>query len=131
MPAPYDRHEARNNGGWFIVGGLFALGILGKTIENLAGQISSSGPSGAFALMAIGVGMSGAFAALALGPVGRAVGKRILQGGAASAASDEDVQDLRLHVDELRQALAESQERIEFAERMLAARNDPAREKVG
>ncbi|HVX88955.1 MAG TPA: hypothetical protein VG940_08520 [Gemmatimonadales bacterium] len=121
MPSPYDRHEARNNSGWFIVGGLFALGILGKTIEYLADRISNSGPSGAFALLAIGVGMSAAFAALALGPIGRAVGRRILQGGASPAASDEDVQELRLQVDELRQSLAESHERLDFAERMLSS----------
>jgi hypothetical protein len=121
MPAPYARHEARNNSGWFIVGGLFALGILGKTIEYLASQVSTSGPSGAFALLAIGVGMSGAFAALALGPIGRAVGRRILQGGASEAASDEDVQELRHQVDELRQSLAESHERLDFAERMLSS----------
>lgn len=121
MPAPYARHEARNNSGWFIVGGLFALGILGKTIEYLASQVSTSGPSGAFALLAIGVGMSGAFAALALGPIGRAVGRRILQGGASEAASDEDVQELRQQVDELRQSLAESHERLDFAERMLSS----------
>lgn len=130
MPARYERHEARNGSGWLIIGGLFALGIFGKTVEFLAGQVSSSGPSGAFALLAIGVGMSGAFAALVLGPVGRAVGKRILQGGASAAAADEDVQELRLQVDELRQALSESQERIDFAERMLATRHEPA-ERVG
>lgn len=126
MPAPYEHHEARNNAGWLIVGGLFALGIFGKTIEYLAGQVSSTGPSGAFALLAIGVGMSGAFAALVLGPIGRAVGKRVLQGGASAAASDEDVQELRLQVEELRHALAESQERIDFAERLLTAGKDAA-----
>lgn len=131
---PYESHheKGRDGGsGWLILGGLFALGILGKTIEYLASQIATSGPSGAYALGALGLAACGAFAGLMLGPIGRAVGRRILQGGASAAASDEDVHELRLQVEELRQALTESQDRIEFAERMLAAGNDPAREKVG
>lgn len=104
--------------GWSVIGGLFALGILGKTIEFLAGQIANQGPSGAYALGALGLAICGAFTAVVIGPVGRAMGKRILEG--RGGASDEEVQELRLQVEELRLALGETQERIDFTERMLA-----------
>ena len=118
QPAKSDNHNVTT---WVILGGLAGVAGLAKLLIFIVSQIGNAGPSGAYAMGAIGLMACGAFAAVALGPIGRAIGKRVLQGGAAAAASDEDVQELRLHVDELRQALAESQERIDFAERMLSA----------
>ena len=129
MPEQHARRESHNVTGWVILGGIAGVAGLAKLLIFIVSQIANAGPSGAYAMGAIGLMACGAFAAVALGTIGRALGKRILQGGAAAAGSDEDVQELRLQVEELRQALVESQERIDFAERMLAAGKD-AGEKV-
>src|SRR5690242_21695170 len=120
MHSPVVRERKSDSAtGWLIIAGLAGVGGLAKLLIYVVSQIGNAGPSGAYAMGAIGLMACGAFAAVALGPIGRAIGKRVLQGGASAAASDEDVQELRLQVDELRQALSESQERIDFAERML------------
>lgn len=106
--------------GWLILAGLAGIGGLSKFLLYLVSQIGNAGPSGAYAMAAIGLMACGAFAAIALGPIGRGIGKRILQGGAGAAASDEEFQELRLEVEEMRQALAEAQERLDFTERMIA-----------
>ena len=61
------------------------------------------------------------------GPLGQAIADRI-RGGAMDADPRlrEEVDHLRLEMDELRGQLSEAQERIDFAERMLARRDDPA-----
>jgi hypothetical protein len=62
--------------------------------------------------------------------VGKAVGKRILSGGAEHSAIDDDLHDLRLQVEDLRNALVESQERLDFTERMLAGGKERAPEEL-
>ena len=116
--------------GWLIIGGLAALGMVGKFLEILASKVSEVGPSGANVLAVLGIASCGAFAAVALGPVGRAVGKRILQGGAGPAASDDELQDLRLQVEDMRHVLAEAQERIDFTERMIAGSKERVPEEL-
>lgn len=104
----------------WLVGGTFlslAAGLL--FLIYLSDEIRFVGPSGAAGILGIGLAACAAFGAVALGPVGRAVGKRIL-GGTEQQHLDEDLHDLRLQVDDLRNALAESQERIDFTERLLA-----------
>lgn len=128
MPDQHDRREVKGLNGWLIIGGIAGMAGFAKLLIFIVAQIGNAGPSGAYAMGAIGLMACGAFAAVALGPIGRAIGKRLLQGGASAAASDEDVQDLRLQVAELRQALAESQERIDFAERMLTAGKEAAQQ---
>jgi hypothetical protein len=56
------------------------------------------------------------------GPLGRALADRI--GGRAPDA--REVQDLRSEVEELRQQLGEVQERLDFAERLLAKQRERA-----
>lgn len=116
--------------GWLVIGALAGIGGLAKLLMFVVSQIGNAGPSGAYAMAAIGLMACGAFAAVALGPIGRAVGRRILQGPAGPAANDEDVQELRAEVEELRQALSETQDRMDFAERVLSAGKDPVREEV-
>lgn len=116
--------------GWLILGGLAAMGMLTEILLYLASAIANSGPSGASALTAIGVVACGAFAAVALGPIGRSIGKRILQGGAGAAASDEELQDLRLQLEDMQHALAEAQERIDFTERMIAGSKERVPEEL-
>ena len=57
------------------------------------------------------------------GPLGRAIGERI---GARHDAGDRELQDLKGEVDELRHQLYEVQERLDFAERLLARQDERA-----
>ena len=70
--------------------------------------------------------------AVALGPIGRAIGKRILDGGSSGEADAlaDDVHDLRLQSEDLRQALMETQERLDFTERMLAGGREKSPEEL-
>ena len=58
----------------------------------------------------------GACVALSFSPVGRAIAERI-RGKGAGAVPDQQVYD---ELDQLRQEMSELQERMDFAERMLA-----------
>jgi hypothetical protein len=60
---------------------------------------------------------------LSFSPVGRAFASRI-RGDVPAREPDPD---LRAEVDLLRQDVVELQERLDFAERMLAQRTDPVR----
>jgi hypothetical protein len=60
---------------------------------------------------------------LSFSPVGRAFAARIRK----DVPPAEPDPELRTEVDLLRQDVAELQERVDFAERMLAQRPDPAR----
>jgi hypothetical protein len=60
--------------------------------------------------------------------VGQAIARRI--SGRSGPADDEmrnELLDLREHVGNLEQRLAESEERIDFTERLLAQRGEPVR----
>jgi hypothetical protein len=114
---------------WLVGGALVAMGAGIMFLMYLADDLRTVGPTGAGAMLGIGLGACAAFAAVAFGPVGRAVGKRILGGGPERGALDDELHDLRLQVEDLRNALAESQERIDFTERLLAGGKDrPAEE---
>jgi len=57
------------------------------------------------------------------GPFGRAIADRIA-GRARAGTEDQDVQELRGEVDDLRHQLGEVQERLDFAERLLARQDE-------
>jgi hypothetical protein len=57
------------------------------------------------------------------GPFGRAMAER-LSGRARSGTEDQDVRELKGEVEELRNQLYEVQERLDFAERLLARKDD-------
>lgn len=57
------------------------------------------------------------------GPLGRAIGERI---AGRHAGDDREIQDLKGDVEELRHALSEVQERLDFAERLLARQDERA-----
>jgi ubiquinone biosynthesis protein UbiJ len=57
------------------------------------------------------------------GPFGRAIAERIA-GRARTAAEDQDVRELKGEVEELRNQLADVQERLDFAERVIARKDD-------
>ena len=56
------------------------------------------------------------------GPFGRALGERL--SGRVAPRDDGDVQELREEVEELRRQLGEVQERLDFAERVIARPRD-------
>lgn len=114
---------------WLVGGGVLTIGAGILFLMYLADDARTVGPTGAIGILGIGVAGCLAFGAVMLGPVGRAIGKRIL-GGSEMSAVDEDLHDLRLQVDEMRNALAESQERLDFTERLLAGTKDRVPEEL-
>ena len=60
------------------------------------------------------------------GPFGRALAERIA-GRPRTAAEDQDIQELKGEVEELRTQLADVQERLDFAERVLAKQREVER----
>ena len=109
---------------WLVFGGVAGLGILALLVAFLADSATKSGTVGAGIL---GLGVLGLLAILGLGPVGRAIGRRISEGGPQARSVDHDLEELRLQNDDLRQLLTEMQERVDFAERLLARGTDPLR----
>ena len=60
------------------------------------------------------------------GPVGQALARRIAgKGGQADADLMNEVGALRSEVDQLHQRLLDTEERLDFSERLLAQRNEP------
>jgi hypothetical protein len=79
---------------------------------------------GQFALfMAVGAGAIGIF----FGPIGKAIG-RLIEGRKRDSGSDAVVLDLQARVEQLeaeRIRMADLEERIDFAERVLAQHREP------
>ena len=59
------------------------------------------------------------------GPFGRAMAERI-SGRARTGSDDHEVRELKGQMEELQQQLVDVQERLDFAERVLARRDDRA-----
>ena len=57
------------------------------------------------------------------GPLGRAIGERI---AGQRDTNDRELQELKGEVEELRHSLSEVQERLDFAERILARQDERA-----
>ena len=117
---------------WLVGGTILSFGMMLAFIDGMSDQLrisEGSGPGPVIVMVMLGVG---AFIALALGPVGRAVGKRLLDGGQGgdSDAVLHELEELRLQSEDLRNALAETQERLDFTERMIAGAPENAREEL-
>ena len=118
--------------GWLVLG---ALGVVGAGVSFLTYMADAmrglEGSAGGRLLVITMLGM-GMIGAVVLGPIGRAIGKRLLDGGVPEedGAMQEEVSDLRLQVDDLRQALGETQERLDFTERMLSSGRERAPEEL-
>ena len=67
------------------------------------------------------------FVRLAQGPVGQALARRIQGHAAGDPELAADVADLREQMDLLRRQLEETQERVDFAERLLSRQGSAAR----
>ncbi|NOT10119.1 MAG: hypothetical protein HOP28_18150 [Gemmatimonadales bacterium] len=75
-----------------------------------------------FALMIPILGiLVGGLAIFVKSHIGHALAERIAGGGQGSAVLQEEVQTLRLEVESLRADLIETQERLDFTERLIAA----------
>ena len=113
--------------GTVVTLGLTGMGLsfLFAVMEESQGSRNASNPAPVFA----GVAAAVIFYALLRGPVGRAIGK-MLEGG---SGQDEQlalrVEELEAQLGELgldQRRFAELEERLDFAERLLAQRNDAA-----
>jgi hypothetical protein len=78
-------------------------------------------PDVVFALIPILGILVGGFAIFARSHIGHALAERIAGRAAGSPALETDVRELRTEVDALRAELTETQERLDFAERLLSA----------
>ena len=110
MPSHSSRPQKKDSAtGWLMLGILAALGFAVAFLSEMAEELQLGGASGPGPILILGMLGGGIFLAAALGPIGRAVAKRILEGGPSEGdgAMQEEVHDLRLQVDDLRQALAE------------------------
>jgi hypothetical protein len=77
--------------------------------------------------MAITLGVIFGFVRLAQGPVGQALARRIQGHVGGDSELAADVAELREQVDLLRRQLEETQERVDFAERLLSQQGPAAR----
>jgi hypothetical protein len=98
-----------------IIGIFFVAPVVG-------GLITSTVFLGAASIPIWGVVSIASWLALK-GPVGKALGDRLLGDSAAAGLSEEDLAEL----EDLRNRVAELEERQDFSERLLAQRNEPAR----
>lgn len=76
------------------------------------------GPGEAFAFISLVVSIAGVV--ILRGPLGRAIAERIAGRHGADPAVNAEVERLGTQVDELRHRLTETEERLDFAERLLA-----------
>lgn len=106
---------------WVILGGVAGAGTFLLFLAALADQLRFTDPGAVPAVAIMGLAGAAGFAALALGPVGRAMAKRIVGSDqSVTAQIDGELQDMRLQVEDLRQALTETHDRLDFTERLLA-----------
>lgn len=107
---------------WLVLGavGVLALGI--GFLALMSDQLRFADQSAGGRLVALSVLGAGMVGAVVFGPIGRAVAKRILEGVPSGDVDGvlREVDELRLQTEDLRNALAEAQERLDFTERMLA-----------
>ncbi|HEY6947612.1 MAG TPA: hypothetical protein VI297_02250 [Gemmatimonadales bacterium] len=80
-------------------------------------------------LTGLGIILGGIFGLVRLtqGPVGQALARRIQGHAAGDPELAEDVAELREQVDLLRRQLEETQERVDFAERLLSQQRSAVR----
>jgi hypothetical protein len=127
-------HGKRGDGStkWLVGGAIAALGMGMLFLTYMADELRFGAAGDPVPLLIVTALGAVVFAAVALGPIGRAIGKRILDGGSSSEADalSDDVHDLRLQSEDLRQALMETQERLDFTERMLAGGREKTPEEL-
>src|SRR5688572_31428534 len=104
-----------------LLGMMAILGIF-FVAPVIGGLITSTVFLGAASIPIWGVVSISAWLALK-GPVGKAIGETIMGDGHSGGLAEEDLAEL----EDLRNRVAELEERQDFSERLLAQRNEPAR----
>lgn len=103
-----------------LVGSIAVAGgiaVVGYVILAAKLGVAFAIPIGVVGLIAGGVAL--------LGPLGKAIARRLDTGATPDAAAlDEATAPLVAHIDELRGRLAELEERVDFAERLLTQQRD-------
>ena len=117
---------------WLVGGTVLSFAMMLGFIAGMSDQLRIGGASGSAPVVLMVLLGVGAFGAIALGPIGRAVGRRILEGGQDRDAEAllHELDDMRMQSEDLRSALADVQERLDFTERMLAGAPDKTREEL-
>lgn len=107
---------------WLVGGTVLSFGMMLAFIAGMSDQVRISGGGDPAPMVVMTLFGVVAFGAIALGPIGRAVAKRLLEGGSGgdTEAVLREIDELRLQSDDLRNALAEAQERLDFTERLIA-----------
>lgn len=111
---------------WLVGGTVVSFAMMLTFIAAMADQMRSGDAGGRAPMVLLVLFGVAAFGALTLGPIGRAVAKRFLEGGQGRDVDTvlHEVDELRLQTDDLRNALAEAQERLDFTERLLAGNKE-------
>lgn len=104
-----------------LLGMIAVLGIF-FVVPVIGGLITSTVFLGAASIPIWGVVSLAGWLALK-GPVGKAIAEKFLGDRKSGGLSEEDLMEL----EDLRQRVAELEERQDFSERLLAQRNEPAR----
>jgi hypothetical protein len=104
-----------------LVGMIAVLGIF-FVVPVIGGLITSTVFLGAASIPIWGAVSVAAWLTLK-GPVGKAIGEKILGDGRSGGLAEEDLAEL----EDLRNRVAELEERQDFSERLMAQRNEPAR----
>lgn len=106
---------------WVMMGGVAGVATFLIFLAALADQLRFADATAVPAVAIMGLAGAAGFGALVLGPVGRAMARRIAGSDPTALAQvDGDLQEMRLQVEDLRQALTETHDRLDFTERLLA-----------
>ena len=112
------RHRGSGSSGWLY------LAMMGSAIALMAGLSSATSALGPAAIP-IWLGVMAMATAAALGPIGKAIAKRIT-GDRADVEDQRRISDeMYAELDELRTRMVEIEERQDFSERLLTARDQP------
>jgi hypothetical protein len=109
---------------WFLIAvaglGIGLLLFLTRMAELIKGDVMyqpSPGP-----LLALGLGACAAYIAVVAGPIGRALARRLVGG---DDARDQLLEEVRSTLQSVQAELAETHERLDFTERLLAQSRTP------
>jgi hypothetical protein len=101
--------------------GVGLLIFLWNMADMMKGDMTYQPSPGPF--LALGLGACAAYGAVVVGPIGRALARRLL--GPEENRESPALEEMRVTMHELQSQLAETHERLDFAERMLAQSRTP------
>lgn len=101
--------------------GVGLLIFLWNMADMMKGDMTYQPSPGPF--LALGLAACAAYGAVVAGPIGRALAKRML--GSEENRESPALEEMRVTLHELQSQLAETHERLDFAERMLAQSRTP------